>query len=297
MVKWNKEMINFLKYNKDKLSNKEISIKLNVTKKSVSDANFRYGIKKDVSKIKKRMFKEKILVPHNKGKSFLVGKNNPMYGVTHPKKTIEIIRKKNIENGIYNKLSLRMKNNNPSKNGLTKEWKINIGKASKKLWMDEDYRKKMLVILNKIRPSSKDFLFVEGCRKRAKRQWSNETSRTKLIKSLHLKPNKIETKAIKIIKNNGIDLYYVGDGKLWIRKNLDVFNPDFINKKKKIIVEIFGDYWHNLPKAKERDKKRIKVYNEKGYKLLIIWEHELKNESLFTDKLKNLMEHNNGITR
>lgn len=76
------------------------------------------------------------------------------------------------------------------------------------------------------------------------------------------------------------DYKYVGNGKIWI----DGFNPDFINcNGQKKIIEFFGDYWHNLPGYRERDKRRLKSYRKYGYKSLIIWEHELKD----INKVKN----------
>lgn len=47
--------------------------------------------------------------------------------------------------------------------------------------------------------------------------------------------------------------------------------------KPNLIVEVDGDYWHNLPKVKIRDKKQTKFLESKGYKVLRLWEHEIKN--------------------
>ena len=75
---------------------------------------------------------------------------------------------------------------------------------------------------------------------------------------------------------------YVGNGKIWI----DGFNPDFINiNGQKKIIEVYGDYWHNTPERKERDKERLKTYNKYGYKTLVIWEHELKDTNKIKDRL------------
>lgn len=43
------------------------------------------------------------------------GKNNPFYGKHHSQETIDIIRSKNIKNGLYKRLSVRMKKDNPCK--------------------------------------------------------------------------------------------------------------------------------------------------------------------------------------
>jgi len=96
----------------------------------------------------------------------------------------------------------------------------------------------------------------------------------KIVKSIHQFPNKTEQLLDKFIKLTLPKEYkFVGNGKVII----DGFNPDFINiNGKKKIIELYGDYWHNLPGYMERDKRRLKSYKKYGYKTLIIWEHELK---------------------
>ena len=51
-----------------------------------------------------------------------------------------------------------------------------------------------------------------------------------------------------------------------------LMNVIFVN-----IICNYGDYWHNLPKVKKRDKVRCEVYKNDGYDLLVVWQHELKN--------------------
>ena len=98
-------------------------------------------------------------------------------------------------------------------------------------------------------------------------------------------PTKPEAVLIEIIKENNLPFDYTGDAKFWICK----FNPDFLNKREKLIIEVFGDYWHNRIEVKIRDKKRLKIYSKYGYKTLIIWEHELikvnyKDKGILTKK-------------
>ena len=66
---------------------------------------------------------------------------------------------------------------------------------------------------------------------------------------------------------------YVGNGS----KMIEQFNPDFIDIINKKIIEVFGDYWHNLAGTKKKDYYRFLVYKRNNYKTLVIWEHELKN--------------------
>jgi G:T-mismatch repair DNA endonuclease (very short patch repair protein) len=43
-----------------------------------------------------------------------------------------------------------------------------------------------------------------------------------------------------------------------------------------ILVEIQGDYWHNLPKGRKRDAKKKAWAINSGYDFVVIWEHDIK---------------------
>ena len=75
---------------------------------------------------------------------------------------------------------------------------------------------------------------------------------------------------------------------------ISYYNVDFINKEKKHIIEVYGDYWHCNPEiyddnymhhyfkitAKERrklDEERVVFLQSLGYEVTIVWESELKN--------------------
>ena len=101
---------------------------------------------------------------------------------------------------------------------------------------------------------------------------------------LKINPNKPEKLMDKLLQGLLPKEYkYVGNGKVI----LDKFCPDFINiNGQKKIIELYGDYWHNRPEVKERDKRRLIAYTKYGYKTLIIWEHELKDINKLKFKLK-----------
>ena len=133
-------------------------------------------------------------------------------------------------------------------------WK-NIKLAQRKLWKNPIYRKRQIKLI------------LEG---------------------INRSPNKPEKTLINLIKKNNLPFHYVGNGKVII----EGFNPDFINNNgKKQIIEVNGDYWHNLPKMIKKDKKKMKIYRKYGYKTLIIWENELIgnfNQNRIIDKIKKL---------
>lgn len=85
-----------------------------------------------------------------------------------------------------------------------------------------------------------------------------------------------------ICEKNDLPFRYVGDGQLWIgKKEGKKLNPDFIESNgKKIVVEIFGDYWHSRllnPKlAKQTDLRyRQRHYKKFKWNSIFIWETDL----------------------
>jgi len=120
-----------------------------------------------------------------------------------------------------------------------------------------------------------------------KKLWQNKNFSKKtlkaIFKALKLKPNKSEKLLNKMLNQLLPNQYkFVGDGKVI----LGSFCPDFINcNGKKKIIELYGDYWHNLSDWKKRDKRRLIAYNKLGYKTLIIWEHELKDLTKVKEKI------------
>lgn len=106
----------------------------------------------------------------------------------------------------------------------------------------------------------------------------------------NIRPNKPETVLINLIKKNNLPFNYVGDGKIWFKGQNTIFNPDFLSKNPRHIIEMYGDYWHNLPKAKIRDKERVKTYKKFGYKTLIIWEHELKSPNQVLNRIQEFVK-------
>jgi len=101
----------------------------------------------------------------------------------------------------------------------------------------------------------------------------------------NIKPNKSEI-ILQILLNKLFNkkYKYAGDGKIWIGKK----NPDFINKKEKKIIELFGKYWHTGNRINcyaDTQKGRIQYFKKFNYKTIIVWEKELKNINKLIRKL------------
>ena len=245
------------------------------------------------------------------------GKNNPMYGKHHSEETKRKISlskkgykyskevKKNYGKGakkrwadpeykqnqiksIREKVIPQLRGRKGKKH--TKETKEKMRKALKKRWTNLEYRKKMSLKVKERwkNPEYKKKMSKKFSEARIK-NWKDPKYVDKILKSFKFKPNKPEKFLIKLMKENNLPFNYVGDGAIWFRGINHSFNPDFISKNPKHIIELFGDYWHNLPDYKKRDIKRLNTYSKYGYKTLIIWEHELREPNKVINKIKEFI--------
>ena len=124
-----------------------------------------------------------------------------------------------------------------------------ISQTIKRLHKDPAYRRKFIAGRKKIPPEKWKEISMIGCSASLKR------------------PTRLEMKFIKLIKKYNLPYRYTGNGILWIAG----LNPDFIHVRRNIILEVFGDYWHD----KNDEVKRKEHYLKHGYKCFVIWEHEL----------------------
>lgn len=115
---------------------------------------------------------------------------------------------------------------------------------------------------------------------------------------------KIEIKLQNYLQELGIEHYthfFIND--IINKYQSDIFIPIQNNFNKKIIVEADGDYFHGNPlfytedklnetqkKQMERDRLRNQQLNEKGYKVLRIWENEINKMTIdkFKEKLNEI---------
>lgn len=104
---------------------------------------------------------------------------------------------------------------------------------------------------------------------------------SRFIKSLMKRPTKPEQKFIDMTKKYNLPYKYVGDGEFILGGRC----PDFLNYNgEKKVIEIFGRVFHDPEKSffkisyKKTEEGTIKHYEKYGFKCIIIWEEELKNE-------------------
>ncbi len=114
-----------------------------------------------------------------------------------------------------------------------------------------------------------------------------------------VKDTSIEIKIQNFLKRLHIEFYthyYVNQIKS--KYQCDILIPTQNRIIQKIIIECDGCYWHgcpicdlkshkNLKNQKERDKLRTKELQEKGFKVIRLWEHEIKVMEL--NDMKNVL--------
>lgn len=87
----------------------------------------------------------------------------------------------------------------------------------------------------------------------------------------------LELQFQKILKRNNINFipqyeYDLGFVDFFIKPNIAIF--------------IDGNYWHNYPCGTKKDKKQTNFLKSKDYKVLRIWESELKDSKKLEERLK-----------
>ncbi len=125
----------------------------------------------------------------------------------------------------------------------------------------------------------------EERRERAHQLWQNPEWRKWVIRRQRrfVCPNKPETTLAQLLEYLYPEEWkFVGDGSLIING----YNPDFANiNGKKLLIELFGDYWH-----KGQDpQKRIALFHKFGYQTLVVWERELKDETLLIQRIQEFV--------
>lgn len=171
------------------------------------------------------------------------------------------------------------------------EWRTKISAIAKNRHFTKETRAK----LSAVHKGDKNPMFGKhhsaetrtkiGLAQKQRAAWHHSPETIRKIMG-HIQPNKPERKIMDILTNNFPGEWkYTGDGS----HTIGSFPVDFTNiNGKKAVIELFGDYWHNRANMKwhQSELGRIMVCNSLGFRCLVIWEHELKEEKQVIDKIK-----------
>lgn len=108
----------------------------------------------------------------------------------------------------------------------------------------------------------------------------SDEQRKRMLQGIGKKPTKPERELTELISSNKLPFKYVGNGEFILGGKC----PDFLNVNgKKQLIELFGTYWHPIFDV----AKRTEHFRQYGFKTLIIWEDELRNNNKVIRKIKS----------
>lgn len=152
----------------------------------------------------------------------------------------------------------------------TTDWKQKVSKALKGRKFDEERCQNISNGL-KGHPVSKENRrnMSKGQKRRFQRPEEIEKLRENRLKQiLPAKDTSIEVAMQKEMDRRGI-VY---------EKHLTLYGcqPDIVIPDAKIIIQCDGDYWHNIPKVKERDRLQDCDFKAMGWKVYRFWGYEIR---------------------
>lgn len=53
------------------------------------------------------------------------------------------------------------------------------------------------------------------------------------------------------------------------------YRPDFILPEYRIVIEVYGAYWHTMEESRRRDAKKATLYEASGYHYYQLWDYEI----------------------
>ena len=131
--------------------------------------------------------------------------------------------------------------------------------------------------------SKKDKKFEEfyGIERAKKIKLKIKSARSKQITPM--KDTKIELKIQNFLKQLGIE-YFTHQ---YMKEIEHGYQCDILIPSMNLVIECDGNYWHKYPIGNELDHIRTKELLEKGFKILRLWEFEIKDMDLdgFKEKL------------
>jgi len=106
---------------------------------------------------------------------------------------------------------------------------------------------------------------------------------------LHVSPNKAELELAAVIAGITSRIRYTGNFAFWIGPCASGKrrNPDFIDGPRRLTILLNGEYWHS-----QKDTEiEMNDYKSKGWRVLVIWTHELKrkNRDRLTLKIRTFL--------
>ncbi|MEK6883475.1 MAG: hypothetical protein AABY22_27860 [Nanoarchaeota archaeon] len=166
--------------------------------------------------------------------------------------------------------------------------RISIGMKGKNTYKRSKETKERMRQANLLRKETLGYVISLNARKKISKKtqefWNNPQNKERRIKAIlkglfETRPTSLEQDMIDICKKHNLPFIYTGDGRFLIGYK----NPDFVNKEKKIAIEVANIFHHNENYPQER-KDYFKKY---GWDCIVFRTDKL-NEEEVVNQLKNL---------
>lgn len=104
----------------------------------------------------------------------------------------------------------------------------------------------------------------------------SERTLKNMLKNRYVKPNRFENKITNLCIKYNLPFYYTGDGTFIIGTK----NPDFVHKDKKIVIEVFANWFKKVVFGSVEDymKNRELYFKQFGYQVIFICEEEIESK-------------------
>lgn len=215
------------------------------------------------------------------------GKENPMYGKKHSEETKAKMRQyalgKKVSEETKKKISEAFKGENHPMYGKhhSEETKMKLRQANLGKKASEETKMKLSKMrLGKFAGANNPNYGKRGKEAPMYGKTHSEETREKLREArshqvFPFKDSKLEVKLQNELTKNKVPFFKHKSFKMLdnTRHQVDLFVPDYL------CIEADGEYWHNLPKKKKRDKLINKSLEELGFKVFRFWGNDINSDT------------------
>ncbi len=232
------------------------------------------------SQLKLKTYSGKFCSHQCYGKSMIGKRPRHLINYNHNLKTKNKISKKSIEMWANPEIKKKLKEN------WIKKLKFSDEDIIEQYVNNEKSMKDICKVFHTSRETIKDILirnkvdYIKISRKRI----GENTKKHRPFQIIPKEDTSIEVKIQNFLKTLRIEFFTHNYMKINHHYLCDIFIPSM-----NLVIECDGDYWHKYPTGRDIDHIRTKELIEKGFKVLRLWEFEIKamNINDFNRRLQN----------
>jgi G:T-mismatch repair DNA endonuclease (very short patch repair protein) len=172
----------------------------------------------------------------------------------------------------------------------SQEQRQKSSEIQRRVWLNPELRAKSSLSQLRVMREHPELRRIRS--ENAQRHWDDPTYKDRVVratrKAARIRPTLPERRVGDLLNAHFPDEWkYTGNGEVIIGGK----NPDFTNVNgRKAVIEVFGDYWHGEKRTgvpvEQHVADRITHFAQYGFDCLVIWEHEMRDESAVLKKVE-----------